>query len=183
MFSKGARILLAVVLGCFMFVGLAVASPSHGNGDIKTSCSKGKAKKAKFGSVVGKTILDIACETSVTTTSPVTSTDTSSSISTTPTIGATDTPTTTITASGTPLAHVHLRLMTKKGKKLKATDRAVQSNKKGDFIFKNVKPGTYFLKIWAKNYVPVDSNLTTVTVTAGNTVTIPDIHFTCKTKK
>jgi len=145
-----------------MFVGLAVASPSHGNGDIKTSCSKGKAKKAKFGSVVGKTILDIACETSVTTTSPVTS---------------------TITASGTPLAHVHLRLMTKKGKKLKATDRAAQSNKKGDFIFKNVKPGTYFLKIWAKNYVPVDSNLTTVTVTAGNTVTIPDIHFTCKTKK
>ena len=162
MFSKGARILLAVVLGCFMFVGLAVASPSHGNGDIKTSCSKGKAKKAKFGSVVGKTILDIACETSVTTTSRVTS---------------------TITASGTPLAHVHLRLMTKKGKKLKATDRAAQSNKKGDFIFKNVKPGTYFLKIWAKNYVPVDSNLTTVTVTAGNTVTIPDIHFTCKTKK
>ncbi len=183
MFSKGARILLAVVLGCFMFVGLAIASPGHGKGDIGKSCSKGNVKKAKFGSVVGKTILDIASETSVTTTSPETSTDTSTSVSTTPTAGATDTPTTTITASSNALANVHLRLMTKKGKKLLATAKAAQSNKLGDFIFKNVKPGTYFLKIWAKNYVPVCSNLTTVTVTAGNTVTIPDIHFTSKTKK
>ncbi len=183
MFSKGSRILLAVVLGCFMFVGLAVASPGHGNGDIKTICSKSKAKKAKFGSVVGKTILDIACETSVTTTSPVTSTDTSASISTTPTAGATDTPTTTVTASSKALADVHLRLMTKKGKKLQATANAAQSNKKGDFSFKNVKPGTYFLKVWAKNYVPVESTLATVTVTAGKTVTIPAIHFTGKTKK
>lgn len=89
---------------------------------------------------------------------------------------AVDTTTTTTTIS-CPLAHAHLRLLNCDCKVV----RAAQSDKKGCFEFKNVKPGTYTLCAFLKGYKL--TNKVSVTVTAGGKVSNICIHFTKCPKK
>ncbi|NCO65088.1 MAG: hypothetical protein COW32_07525 [Candidatus Aquicultor secundus] len=87
-----------------------------------------------------------------------------------------DTTTTTTTVYPT-LAKAHLRLLTNDCKKVV---RAAQSNKKGYFKFKNIKPGTYTLCAWLKGYKLVSTVNATVTA-SGTCNTI--VHFTKCPKK
>ncbi len=89
---------------------------------------------------------------------------------------AVDTTTTTTTIS-CPLAHAHLRLLNSDCKVV----RAAQSDKKGCFEFKNVKPGTYTLDAFLKGYKL--TNKVSVTVTAGGKISKVCIHFTKCPKK
>jgi hypothetical protein len=111
----------------------------------------------RLGSVVGKTLLDITKETSTTNGS-----------------------TTTVTSSE-PLANVHLRLYehkkTKRGYEIFKTTNFTKSDVNGQFVFNNVRPGNYILKVWSPEAIPVADKLIEVTVKVNETVTVSDVHF------
>lgn len=157
-----------------------------------------KEQRAKrFGNVAGTTLLvknvsstntagSLICTTStVCATRTVECTPTTgtvcatSTVDCTTTLNCTRTPSPTIDGTCTPLKGVHLRLYIKKGKKLVyAPVRATQSNKRGEFVFKNVRPGNYVLKVWAWNAKPNNGQLIPVKVTGGCTTNVGAIKFT-----
>ncbi|HEY3375587.1 MAG TPA: carboxypeptidase-like regulatory domain-containing protein [Candidatus Aquicultor sp.] len=156
---------------------------------------KNKDKWAKkFGSVTGLTLL--ACESTPTSgtvdctpsventhcTKSAACIEFSKSCKTSPSVECSKSAETSpsIDGTGTPLAGVHLRLLKNKGKGFEHVSWATQSNKKGQFVFKNVKTGDYVLRVWSKSAVYNGSKPIAVHVEGGKATNLSPLVFEAK---